>query len=63
MKKRDYRTKGVFVVENPNPPTCAGFIEVIPIGLTVVIYSMVSEYESKVRLPEEGQIGVNEISS
>lgn len=29
----------------------------IPIGLTVVIYSMVSEYENKLRLPEEGHIG------
>lgn len=34
----------VVVVENPYAPTCAGLKEVIFMGLTIVIYSMIFGY-------------------
>lgn len=51
------------MVENPYPPTCAGFKEVILMGWTIIIYSMILGYQNKVRLIGQDQRGGNEVPS
>ena len=61
VKRAEQGPRGLAMGEKSYPPTCAGFTEVILMGLMVVVYSVIGGM--KINLTGEGQSRRKEVFS